>query len=95
MPIVRLIFISMSEIEDIADTEIHERLEQVQIGERDVQWNIRIKDTLGTELLSSFRRLSFGGRFDPTCNLYQGRIQGGSWRSQDPPLGLLNRHFIH
>ncbi len=28
-----------------------------------VQWNLRIKDTLGAELLSSFRRLSSGGRF--------------------------------
>ena len=34
-----------------------------------VQWNLWIKDTLGAELLSSFRRLSFGGRFEPTCNL--------------------------
>ena len=34
-----------------------------------VQWNLRIKDTLGAELLSSFRRLSFGGRFEPICNL--------------------------
>ena len=25
------------------------------------------KDTLGAELLSSFRRLSFGGRFKPIC----------------------------
>ncbi len=28
-----------------------------------IQWNLRIKDTLGAELLSSFRRLSSGGRF--------------------------------
>jgi len=34
-----------------------------------VQWNLQIKDTLGAELLSSFRRLSFGGRFEPICNL--------------------------
>ena len=34
-----------------------------------VQWNLRIKDTLGAELLSSFRRLSFDGRFEPICNL--------------------------
>jgi len=27
------------------------------------------KDTLGAELLSSFRRLSLGGRFEPICNL--------------------------
>ena len=27
-----------------------------------VQWNLRIKDTLGAELLSSFWRLSFGGK---------------------------------
>ncbi len=27
------------------------------------KWNLRIKDTLGAELLSSFRRLSSGGRF--------------------------------
>ena len=30
-----------------------------------VQWNLRIKDTLGAEVLSSFRRLSSGGRFKP------------------------------
>ena len=34
-----------------------------------VQWNLRIKDTLGAEVLSSFQRLSFGGRFEPICNL--------------------------
>jgi len=34
-----------------------------------IQWNLRIKDTLGAELLSSFRRLSFGGRFEPIYNL--------------------------
>ena len=34
-----------------------------------LQWNLRIKDTLGAELLSSFQRLSFGGRFKPICNL--------------------------
>jgi len=34
-----------------------------------VQWNLRIKDTWGAELLSSFQRLSFGGRFEPICNL--------------------------
>ncbi len=28
-----------------------------------IQWSLRIKDTLGAELLSSFRRLSSGGRF--------------------------------
>ncbi len=27
------------------------------------QWNLRIKDSLGAELLSSFQRLSSGGRF--------------------------------
>ena len=36
---------------------------------KELQWNLRIKDTLGAELLSSFRRLSFGGRFEPICNL--------------------------
>ena len=36
---------------------------------RSVQWNLQIKDTLGAELLSSFWRLSFGGRFKPICNL--------------------------
>jgi len=34
-----------------------------------IQWNLWIKDTLGAELLSSFWRLSFGGRFEPICNL--------------------------
>ena len=34
-----------------------------------IQWNLRIKDTLGAELLSSFQRLSFGGRSEPICNL--------------------------
>jgi len=34
-----------------------------------IQWNLRIKDTFGAELLSSIRRLSFGGRFEPICNL--------------------------
>jgi len=34
-----------------------------------IQWNLRIKNTLGAELLSSFRRLSFGGRIEPLCNL--------------------------
>jgi len=34
-----------------------------------IQWNLRIKDTLGADLLSSSRRLSFGGRFKPICNL--------------------------
>ena len=34
-----------------------------------IQWNLRTKDTLGAELLSSFRRLSFGGRIEPICNL--------------------------
>ena len=35
---------------------------------RELQWNLRIKDTLGAELLSSFRRLSSGGRFKSICN---------------------------
>ena len=34
-----------------------------------VQWNLRIKDTLGAEVLSSFRRLSSGGRFEPIGHL--------------------------
>jgi len=34
-----------------------------------LQWNLRIKDTLGAELLSFFRRLSSGGRFKPICIL--------------------------
>ena len=34
-----------------------------------IQWNLQIKDTLGAQLLSSFQRLSFGGRFEPICNL--------------------------
>ena len=29
-----------------------------------LQWNLRIKDTLGARLLSFIRRLSSGGRFD-------------------------------
>jgi len=34
-----------------------------------LQWNLRIKDTLGAEVLSSFRRLSSGGRFEPIGHL--------------------------
>jgi len=34
-----------------------------------LQWNLQIKDTLGAQLLYSFRRLSFGGRCKPICNL--------------------------
>ena len=34
-----------------------------------IQWNLRIKDTLGAEVLSSFRRLSSGGRFEPIGHL--------------------------
>ena len=34
-----------------------------------VQWNLRIKDTLGAEVLSSFWRLSSGGRFEPIGHL--------------------------
>ncbi len=32
-----------------------------------LQWNLRIKDTLGARLLSFIRRLSSGGRFDSIC----------------------------
>ena len=32
-----------------------------------VQWNLRIKDTLGAELFSFIRRLSSGGRFESVC----------------------------
>ena len=32
-----------------------------------IQWNLQ---TLGAELLSSLWKLSFGGRFEPICNLY-------------------------
>jgi len=32
-----------------------------------IQWNLRIRDSLGAELLSSFWRLSFGGRFESIC----------------------------
>ena len=34
-----------------------------------LQWNLRIKDTLGAEVLSSFWRLSSGGRFEPIGHL--------------------------
>ena len=34
-----------------------------------VQWNHRIKDTLGSGLLSFIRRLSSGGRFNTLCYL--------------------------
>ena len=33
-----------------------------------IQWNLRIKDTLGAGLLSFIQRLSSGGRFDSICN---------------------------
>ena len=33
-----------------------------------IQWNLRIKDTLGAGFLSLIRRLSSGGRFDSICN---------------------------
>ena len=34
----------------------------------ELQWSLRIKDTLGAGLLSFIRRLSSGGRFDSICN---------------------------
>jgi len=34
-----------------------------------LQWKLQIKNTLGADLFSSFPRLSFGGRFEPICNL--------------------------
>ena len=45
------------------------RSKKVAVQMEYVQWNLRIKDTLGAEVLSSFRRLSFGVRFEPICNL--------------------------
>ena len=40
-----------------------------QLHAKGIQWNLRIKDTLGAEVLSSFRRLSSGGRFEPIGHL--------------------------
>ena len=36
---------------------------------QEIQWNLRIKDTLGGKFLSPVQRLSFGGRLDQVCNL--------------------------
>ena len=41
----------------------------LELNLKGVQWNLRIKDTLGSWLLSFIQRLSSGGRFYIFCYL--------------------------